>query len=95
MRLVRRRGERIGARRLALALHDGPVQSLSGIALKGYTVIAGLGGRAITRESLRQLFEDAGIIERHDFRDGRARGFERLRLMQPEAAGDGAPADVT
>ena len=31
--------------------------------LKGYTVIAGLGGRAITRASLRQLFEDAGNDE--------------------------------
>jgi pyruvate ferredoxin oxidoreductase alpha subunit len=27
--------------------------------LNGYTVIAGLGGRAITRSSLRGLFEDA------------------------------------
>jgi pyruvate ferredoxin oxidoreductase alpha subunit len=38
---------------------DGVRKSLSGIQLNGYTVIAGLGGRAITRESLRQLFEDA------------------------------------
>jgi pyruvate ferredoxin oxidoreductase alpha subunit len=38
---------------------DGVRKSLSGIQLKGYTVIAGLGGRAITRVSLRQLFEDA------------------------------------
>jgi len=38
---------------------DGVRKSLSGIQLKGYTVIAGLGGRAITRSSLRQLFEDA------------------------------------
>ena len=38
---------------------DGVRKSLSGIALNGYTVIAGLGGRAITRASLRQLFEDA------------------------------------
>jgi pyruvate ferredoxin oxidoreductase alpha subunit len=30
--------------------------ALSGIALHGYTVIAGLGGRAITRASLRELF---------------------------------------
>ena len=30
-----------------------------GIVLNGYTVIAGLGGRAITRASLRRLFEDA------------------------------------
>ncbi len=33
--------------------------SLSGIQLRGYTAIAGLGGRAITKDSLRKLFEDA------------------------------------
>jgi pyruvate ferredoxin oxidoreductase alpha subunit len=38
---------------------DGVRKSLSGIQLKGYTVIAGLGGRAITRGSLRQLFLNA------------------------------------
>jgi pyruvate ferredoxin oxidoreductase alpha subunit len=38
---------------------DGVRKSLSGISLNGYTVIAGLGGRAITRASLRRLFEDA------------------------------------
>jgi len=38
---------------------DGVRKSLSGIQLKGYTVIAGLGGRAITRASLTKLFEDA------------------------------------
>jgi pyruvate ferredoxin oxidoreductase alpha subunit len=42
---------------------DGVRKSLSGIQLKGYTVIAGLGGRAITRASLRQLFEDAAADE--------------------------------
>jgi len=42
---------------------DGVRKSLSGITLNGYTVIAGLGGRAITRTSLRQLFEDAGNDE--------------------------------
>jgi pyruvate ferredoxin oxidoreductase alpha subunit len=42
---------------------DGVRKSLSGIELKGYTVIAGLGGRAITRASLRQLFEDAAVDE--------------------------------
>ena len=42
---------------------DGVRKSLSGIALKGYTVIAGLGGRAITRASLTRLFEDAGRDE--------------------------------
>jgi pyruvate ferredoxin oxidoreductase alpha subunit len=42
---------------------DGVRKSLSGIQLKGYTVIAGLGGRAITCASLRQLFTDAGADE--------------------------------
>jgi pyruvate ferredoxin oxidoreductase alpha subunit len=39
---------------------DGVRKSLSGIQLHGYTVIAGLGGRAITRASLHRLFEAAG-----------------------------------
>jgi len=39
---------------------DGVRKSLSGIQLKGYTVIAGLGGRAITRASLKGLLERAG-----------------------------------
>jgi len=38
---------------------DGVRKSLSGIQLKGYTVIAGLGGRAITRQSLLNLFGQA------------------------------------
>jgi pyruvate ferredoxin oxidoreductase alpha subunit len=42
---------------------DGVRKSLSGIQLKGYTVIAGLGGRAITRDSLMQLFTDAAADE--------------------------------
>jgi pyruvate ferredoxin oxidoreductase alpha subunit len=33
--------------------------ALSGIQLHGYTVIAGLGGRPITKKSLRRLFEEA------------------------------------
>jgi pyruvate ferredoxin oxidoreductase alpha subunit len=42
---------------------DGVRKSLSGIHLNGYTVIAGLGGRAITRSSLTNLFERAGRDE--------------------------------
>ena len=38
---------------------DGVRKALSGVTLRGYTVIAGLGGRAITRASLTRLFEDA------------------------------------
>jgi pyruvate ferredoxin oxidoreductase alpha subunit len=37
--------------------------ALSGIALHGYTVIAGLGGRAITKASLRLLFQAAARDE--------------------------------
>ncbi len=33
--------------------------ALSGIQLHGYTVVAGLGGRAITRKSLHKLFREA------------------------------------
>ena len=42
---------------------DGVRKSLSGIQLNGYTVIAGLGGRPITRASLHRLFEDAARDE--------------------------------
>ena len=42
---------------------DGVRKSLSEIALKGYTVIAGLGGRAITKSSLIGLFERAARDE--------------------------------
>ena len=38
---------------------DGVRKALSGIQLNGYTVVAGLGGRAIPRASLRRLFEKA------------------------------------
>jgi pyruvate ferredoxin oxidoreductase alpha subunit len=44
-------------------LSDGVRKALSGIALKGYTVICGLGGRAITQASLENLFERAGRDE--------------------------------
>ncbi|MEO8133229.1 MAG: transketolase C-terminal domain-containing protein [Betaproteobacteria bacterium] len=40
-------------------ISDGVRKALSGIVLKGYTVIAGLGGRSITRQSLLALFERA------------------------------------
>jgi pyruvate ferredoxin oxidoreductase alpha subunit len=39
--------------------------ALSGVQLNGYTVIAGLGGRPITRKSLLGLFEDA-VADRLD-----------------------------
>jgi pyruvate ferredoxin oxidoreductase alpha subunit len=42
---------------------DGVRKALSGIQLNGYTVIAGLGGRAITQSSLTQLFTDAHADE--------------------------------
>ncbi|HJW52484.1 MAG TPA: transketolase C-terminal domain-containing protein [Burkholderiaceae bacterium] len=42
---------------------DGVRKALSGIVLRGYTVVAGLGGRAITRASLIKLLESAGRDE--------------------------------
>jgi pyruvate ferredoxin oxidoreductase alpha subunit len=42
---------------------DGVRKALSGVPVNGYTIIAGLGGRAITHTSLRQVFEDAGADE--------------------------------
>jgi pyruvate ferredoxin oxidoreductase alpha subunit len=37
--------------------------AVTGMGLKGYTVVAGLGGRAITMKSLPRLFEKAGRDE--------------------------------
>jgi len=37
--------------------------AVTGMGLKGYTVVAGLGGRAITKKSLYGLFEKAGRSE--------------------------------
>ncbi len=60
--------ERVIVLEKALAVGIGGIVSanvrmaLSGIQLHGYTVIAGLGGRAITRESLRRLFAE-GIAD--------------------------------
>ena len=42
---------------------DGVRKALSGIVLKGFTVIAGLGGRAITRDSLMKLIDAAARDE--------------------------------
>ena len=44
-------------------LSDGVRKSLRVSPLNAYTVIAGLGGRAIPRTSLKQLFEDAARDE--------------------------------
>jgi pyruvate ferredoxin oxidoreductase alpha subunit len=57
--------ERVVVLEKALAVGIGGIVSanvrmaLSGIQLHGYTVVAGLGGRPITRESLRALFAEA------------------------------------
>ena len=56
---------RVGVLEKALAVGIGGIVSanvrmaLSGVQLHGYTVIAGLGGRAITKASLRDLFRAA------------------------------------
>ncbi len=44
-------------------LSDGVSKSVAGIAIRIYTVIAGLGGRGISPASLRQLFDDAAQDE--------------------------------
>ena len=75
---------------------DGVRKSLSGIQLKGYTVIAGLGGRAITRDSLRQLFQDAiaDELEQVTFLDLNADvvSHERERETQTRRTGPTAEA---
>jgi pyruvate ferredoxin oxidoreductase alpha subunit len=72
---------------------DGVRRALSGIELKGYTVIAGLGGRAITRASLRQLFADAGEdeLEQVTFLDLNA-DVVNAELERESAARRGGPA---
>ena len=82
-------------------MSDGVRKALSGIQLNGYTVIAGLGGRAITRASLRQLFEDAGNDElfeldadpaealdlfHHPYAHAARRGYVPLLAAEPVAA---------
>ncbi len=63
------RAKRVLVLEKALAVGVGGIVSanvrmaLSGIQLHGYTAIAGLGGRPITKKSLRGLFEDA-VAER-------------------------------
>jgi pyruvate ferredoxin oxidoreductase alpha subunit len=59
------RAERVVVLEKALAVGIGGIvtanvrMALTGIVLHGYTVIAGLGGRPITKASLRELFLDA------------------------------------
>jgi pyruvate ferredoxin oxidoreductase alpha subunit len=77
-------------------LSDGVRKSLSGISLRGYTVIAGLGGRAITRASLTRLFEEAGRdeLEQVTFLDLNADvvSFELERESQTRRTGPTAEA---
>jgi pyruvate ferredoxin oxidoreductase alpha subunit len=69
VRAVLQNARRVVVLERALAVGIGGILSmnvrtaLSGIQLHGYTVIAGLGGRAITKASLRRTIEDA-IAER-------------------------------
>jgi pyruvate ferredoxin oxidoreductase alpha subunit len=65
VRAVLGHAKRVVVLEKALAVGIGGIVSanvrmaLSGIQLHGYTVIAGLGGRPITRDSLLELFEEA------------------------------------
>ncbi|HEX7271462.1 MAG TPA: transketolase C-terminal domain-containing protein [Casimicrobiaceae bacterium] len=75
---------------------DGVRKSLSGIVLNGYTVIAGLGGRPITRSSLHQLFRDAehDELEQVTFLDLNADlvAYELAREAQARTSGPTAEA---
>jgi len=77
-------------------LSDGVRKSLSGIVLNGYTVIAGLGGRPITRNSLHQLFRDAeqDELEQVTFLDLNADlvAYELAREAQARTTGPTAEA---
>jgi pyruvate ferredoxin oxidoreductase alpha subunit len=75
---------------------DGVRKSLSGIVLNGYTVIAGLGGRAITRGSLRRLFEDAqrDELEQVTFLDLNADGVSAQLERESNARRTGPTAEA-
>ncbi|MEV0743171.1 pyruvate ferredoxin oxidoreductase [Streptomyces sp. NPDC050549] len=68
--------------------------ALSGIHLDGHTVIAGLGGRPITKESLHRLFDDAvaGRLEQLTFLDLNTELVEREleRMAQTRRSGPSA-----
>jgi pyruvate ferredoxin oxidoreductase alpha subunit len=68
--------------------------ALSGIHLDGHTVIAGLGGRPITKESLHRLFDDAvaGRLEQLTFLDLNTELVERelARMAQTRRSGPSA-----
>jgi pyruvate ferredoxin oxidoreductase alpha subunit len=69
VRTALRNAQRVVVLEKALAVGIGGIvtanvrMALAGIQLHGYTVIAGLGGRAITKASLRDLFIRAGADE--------------------------------
>jgi pyruvate ferredoxin oxidoreductase alpha subunit len=68
--------------------------ALSGIQLDGHTVVAGLGGRPITKESLHRLFDDAiaGRLEQLTFLDLNTELVERelARMAQTRRSGPSA-----
>jgi len=69
--------------------------ALSQIALNGYTVIAGLGGRPITKASLRRLFDDAiaDRLERLSFLDLDRGIVERVLKRERETRRSGPIAE--
>jgi pyruvate ferredoxin oxidoreductase alpha subunit len=100
VRAVLRDAERVVVLEKALAVGIGGIVSanvrmaLSGIHLHGHTVIAGLGGRAITKASLRRVFTDAaaGRLEpltfldlNRDLVDAELRRTEQSRRSGPAA----------
>jgi pyruvate ferredoxin oxidoreductase alpha subunit len=90
--------ERVLVLEKALAVGVGGIVStdvrtaLSGIQLHGYTAIAGLGGRPITRASLRGLFDDA-VADRLEPLSFLDMDWERVReeLERSQGGGRGGP----
>jgi len=75
---------------------DGVRKSLSGIQLKGYTVIAGLGGRNITRASLHKAFAEAiaGSLESVTFLDLDRAAVDRVLAREREVRRSGPIAEA-
>ena len=69
--------------------------ALSGLQLHGYTVVAGLGGRAITRRSLHQVFSQAveGRLEPVTFLDLDHAVVERVLAREREQRRSGPIAE--
>jgi len=77
-------------------LADGVRKALSGSLLKGYTVVAGLGGRAITRDSLVRVLNEAArdALEAVTFLDLNTAVVERELERERQARRTGPTAEA-